>query len=183
MAQMLPMVVNKRPNDWDIHLTHVKFAYNNSLCAATGCPREVYMDRLPRLLLTIFEHHCTPGTTKAPPSITWNTPPSPPTASGGRMSWYVNNTLSWSLAWSVVTRRSQTPSNISLPTPSVAGYGFTTPPIFAKVPNLAQTRRFLRRSCRSTGPVLSKYYLSAPRPSTARRTAALRPLIALLGSP
>jgi len=36
MAQMLAMVVNEQQNDWDAHLPHVEFAYNNSVSAATG---------------------------------------------------------------------------------------------------------------------------------------------------
>ena len=36
MAQMLAMVDNERQDDWDIHLPHVEFAYNNSVSAATG---------------------------------------------------------------------------------------------------------------------------------------------------
>ena len=36
MAQMLSMVVNEQQHDWDVHLPHVAFAYNNSVGAATG---------------------------------------------------------------------------------------------------------------------------------------------------
>ncbi|CAB1100714.1 unnamed protein product [Ectocarpus sp. CCAP 1310/34] len=55
MAQMLAMVVNKRQDDWDIHLPHVAFAYNNSVSAATGlAPNEVHMNRLPRLPMTVM---------------------------------------------------------------------------------------------------------------------------------
>ena len=54
---MLAMVVNKRQDDWDAHLPHVEFAYNNSVSAATGlAPNEVHMNRLPHLPLTVFEH-------------------------------------------------------------------------------------------------------------------------------
>ena len=57
MAQMLAMVVNERRDDWDAHLPHVEFSYNNSVRAATGlAPNEVYMNRGPRLPLTVFEH-------------------------------------------------------------------------------------------------------------------------------
>ena len=57
MAQMLAMVVNERQDDWDAHLPHVEFACNNSVSAATGtAPNEVHMNRLPHLLLTVFEH-------------------------------------------------------------------------------------------------------------------------------
>ena len=57
MAQMLAMVVNERQDDWDAHLPHVEFAYNNSVSAAAGlAPNEVHMNRLPRLPLTVFEH-------------------------------------------------------------------------------------------------------------------------------
>ena len=56
MVQMLAMVVNERQDDWDLHLPHVEFAYNNSVSAATGlAPNEVHMGRLPRLLLTVFD--------------------------------------------------------------------------------------------------------------------------------
>ena len=56
MAQILAMVVNELQDDWDLHLPHVEFAYNNSVSAATGlAPDEVHMGRLPRLPLTIFD--------------------------------------------------------------------------------------------------------------------------------
>ena len=53
---MLAMVVNEGQDDWDLHLSHVEFAYNNSVSAATGlAPNEVHMGRLPRLPLTVFD--------------------------------------------------------------------------------------------------------------------------------
>ena len=56
MAQMLAMVVNELQDDRDVQLPHVKFAYNNSIGAATGLePNEVHMGRLPRLPQTVFE--------------------------------------------------------------------------------------------------------------------------------
>ena len=56
MPQMLAMVVNERQDDWDLHLSHVEFAYNNSVSAATGlAPNEVHMDRFPRLPLMGFD--------------------------------------------------------------------------------------------------------------------------------
>ena len=56
MAQMLAMVCNEHQNDWDVHLPHVEYAYNNSVSAATGlAPNEVYIGRLPRLPLTVFD--------------------------------------------------------------------------------------------------------------------------------
>ena len=56
MAQMLAMVINERQDGWDLQLPHVEFAYNNSVSAATGlAPIEVYMGRLPRLPLMVFE--------------------------------------------------------------------------------------------------------------------------------
>ena len=48
VALMLSMVVNERQDDWDLHLPHVEFAFNNSVSAATGLvPNEVHMGRLP----------------------------------------------------------------------------------------------------------------------------------------
>ena len=56
MAQMLAMVYNEHQNDWDAHLPHVEYAYNNFVSAATGhAPNEVHIGRLPRLLLTVFD--------------------------------------------------------------------------------------------------------------------------------
>ena len=56
MAQMLAMFCNEHQNDWDIHLPHVEYAYNNSVSAATGlAPNEVHIGRLPRFPLTVFE--------------------------------------------------------------------------------------------------------------------------------
>ena len=49
-------MVVERQDDWDLRLPHVEFTYNNSVSAATGlAPNEVYMGRLPRLPLTVFE--------------------------------------------------------------------------------------------------------------------------------
>ena len=31
MAQMLAIVCNEHQNDWDVHLPHVEYAYNNSV--------------------------------------------------------------------------------------------------------------------------------------------------------
>ena len=56
MAQMLAMGCNEHQNDWDAHLPHVEYTYNNSVSAATGlAPNEVHIGRLPRLLLATFD--------------------------------------------------------------------------------------------------------------------------------
>ena len=56
MARRLAVVVNERQDDWDLHLPHVEFAYNNSVGAATGlAPSEVHMGRLLRLPVTVFD--------------------------------------------------------------------------------------------------------------------------------
>ena len=56
MAQMLATVCNEHQNDWDAHLPHVEYAYNNSVSVATGLAlNEVHVGRLPRLLLTVFD--------------------------------------------------------------------------------------------------------------------------------
>ena len=56
MAQMLAMVCNEHQNDWDAHLPHVEYAYNNSVSAATGlASNEVHIGRLPRLPLAVFD--------------------------------------------------------------------------------------------------------------------------------
>ena len=56
VANMLAMVVNERQDDWDVHLPHVEFAYNDSASTATGlAPNEGHMGRLQRLPLTVFD--------------------------------------------------------------------------------------------------------------------------------
>ena len=56
MAQMLAMVCNEHQNDWDVHLPHVEYAYNDSVSAATGlAPNEVHIGRLPRFPLAVFD--------------------------------------------------------------------------------------------------------------------------------
>ena len=56
MAQMLAMVCNEHQNDWDAHLPHVEYAYNNSVSAAIGfAPSEEHIGRLPRLPLVVFD--------------------------------------------------------------------------------------------------------------------------------
>ena len=48
MTQISAMVCNEHQNDWDVHLPHVEYAYNNSVSAATGhAPNEVHIGRLP----------------------------------------------------------------------------------------------------------------------------------------
>ena len=56
IAQMLAMICNEHQNTWDVHHPHVKYAYNNSVSAATGlAPNEVHVGRLPRLPLAVFD--------------------------------------------------------------------------------------------------------------------------------
>ena len=53
---MLSMVCNEHQNNWDAHLLHVEYAYNNSISAATGlASNEVHIGRLPRLPLAVFD--------------------------------------------------------------------------------------------------------------------------------
>ena len=53
---MQAMVVNRRQDDWDLHLRHVELVYNDSVNAATClAPNEVHMGRLRRLPLTVFD--------------------------------------------------------------------------------------------------------------------------------
>ena len=56
IAQMLVMVINEQQEDWDLHLPHIEFAYNNSVSAATGLTaNEVHMGRFPQLPRTVFD--------------------------------------------------------------------------------------------------------------------------------
>ena len=57
MARTLAVVVKNRQDDWDLQLSYVEFAYNNSVSAAKDlAPSEIQMGRLPRFPLTVFEH-------------------------------------------------------------------------------------------------------------------------------
>ncbi|CAB1107752.1 unnamed protein product [Ectocarpus sp. CCAP 1310/34] len=56
MAQMLAVVVNEQQHDWDVHLPHVEFAYNNSVNQSTGlAANEIHIGRIPRLPLSVFD--------------------------------------------------------------------------------------------------------------------------------
>ena len=62
LAQMLSSVVNDQQNDWDVHLPHIEFAYNNSVSAATGlAPNEIHIGHLPRFPIAILEHSTLAG--------------------------------------------------------------------------------------------------------------------------
>ena len=55
MAKIQAMVCNKQ-HDWDAHLFHVEYAYYNSASAARGlASNEVYIGRLPRPSLAVFD--------------------------------------------------------------------------------------------------------------------------------
>ena len=50
------MVCNEYQNDWDAHLSHVEYVYNNSASAATGlASNEVHIGRLTRPHLAVFD--------------------------------------------------------------------------------------------------------------------------------
>ena len=50
------MVCNEHQNDWDVHLPHIEYAYNNSISAAMGfAPNEAHLGILLRLPLTVFD--------------------------------------------------------------------------------------------------------------------------------
>ena len=56
MAKRLAMVCNEHQNDWDAHLSHVEYTYNNSAIAATGLTsNEIHIGCLPRLPLAVFD--------------------------------------------------------------------------------------------------------------------------------
>lgn len=57
MPQMLACVVNERQDDWDEHLPHVEFSYNNSVLSATGLgPNEINLGRLPYFSIAGCQH-------------------------------------------------------------------------------------------------------------------------------
>lgn len=54
---MLAESVNERQHDWDLHLPHVRFAYNNTVSAAAGlAPNQGHIGRLPRFPMAIFDN-------------------------------------------------------------------------------------------------------------------------------
>ncbi|CAB1107844.1 unnamed protein product [Ectocarpus sp. CCAP 1310/34] len=57
MAHMLAVVVSEQQNDWDVHLPHVEFSYNNSVNQSTGLAlNEIHIGRIPRLPLSVFDY-------------------------------------------------------------------------------------------------------------------------------
>lgn len=68
MVQMLAMAVERR-DDWDVHLPHVKFAYNKAVSAVTGLPpNQVHMSLQRRFPKMIPDNVCTLGATRAFPA-------------------------------------------------------------------------------------------------------------------
>ena len=62
MPQMLAVVVSERQDDWDLQLSHVEFAYTNSVSAATGLVLNgVHIGRRPRPPLMVFESNVVAG--------------------------------------------------------------------------------------------------------------------------
>ena len=56
LAQMLSLVISEQQDDWDEWLPYAVQAYNNSVSAATGlAPNEIYLERMPRLPMTIID--------------------------------------------------------------------------------------------------------------------------------
>ena len=85
MAQLLAMVCNEHQNDWDVHLLHVEYAYNNSVSAATGlAPNEVHLERLPIAYTVVLMRALT--ATSSP------TPTSPASCNKELMNSCANNT-------------------------------------------------------------------------------------------
>ena len=158
MAQMLAMVVNERRDDWDAHLPHVEFSYNNSVRAATGlAPNEVYMNRGPRLPLTVFEHPYARGHQGlARDQLEYVDL----AADHQRRSFALvrNTTRSmWPASNAEILRCPTGSSNVQFTT-SVAGCGSTTPPLpSGKAPKREQTPRSSKRSSRSTGRGHSRF--------------------------
>lgn len=128
IPQIPEMVVTERQVDWHAHLPHVESAYNFSSSTGTGlAPNEAHMNRAPRFPLTIFGHHYARGHQ----SFALDRLKYCDVAAGRQQRGYAlarkQHALTASLAWSAVTQRSPEHSNDPLRTPSVAGYGFTTP--------------------------------------------------------
>lgn len=57
MTEMLEMTFNELQNHSDVPLPHVQFSGINSVRAAAGLAREVYMNGVSGLPLSTFDHH------------------------------------------------------------------------------------------------------------------------------
>ena len=152
MAQMLAMVCNEHQNDWDVHLPHVEYAYNNSVSAATGlAPNEVHMGRLPRLPLTVFDRsyggmHQNLDSTNSPIATL------PASVNNEHTNLCENNTPSPSLGLTGAAPPSPMPSSAAPNTRLVDRSGYTTPPPpSAKRCVKTPTTKFSKRNSRSTG--------------------------------
>ena len=136
MAQML---VNERQDNWDAHLPHVEFAYNNSVSAATRLAHnEMHMNHLSRLPITVFEHPyariCRPGCRPRATLVHRG-------AGTTRAQYFAR----------VERRTSGSDGLKQLPlTPSVAGCGSTTL-------KRARTSRFSKRNSHSSGRGHSRF--------------------------
>lgn len=56
MAKMLDMAVNGNQDALGLHLPRVELSYDDSVSTPTGlAPNEMYMGRLPSLLITVYD--------------------------------------------------------------------------------------------------------------------------------
>ena len=174
MAQMLAMVCNEHQNDWGAHLSHVEYAYNNSVNAATGlAPNEVHIERLPRLPRAVLTAP-TAESTRALTATTSFIATSPVNGNNEPTSSFPNRTPSQWPASTGATPPSRTRSWADPNTSLEAGYGYTTqPPQPDKDCAKAPITKFSRRNFLSTGQAPSKSLLLVPPRHTANPTDAL----------
>ena len=181
MAQIMVMIFIERQNDWDVHLPHVEFTYNNSVSAATGLvPNEMHMNCLPHLPLTIVEHRYARGHQR----LTRDRLERCDLAADRQWRAYALVREQHAITVSRVEHRNSRLSNALKQhlTYTVGGWVCSTTPKlpFAGEPNPAPMQRFSRQNYRLTGRVISTFKPSVPRPRTPCRTVAPGRLIASL---
>ena len=157
MPDMLAMVVNELHKNWNEHLSHVDFAYNNSVSTAAGfAPNEAHVGRLCASLSRFSNAPGSSATTACPattsPTATWR-----PTASSARTISSVNTMPSQLLAWNAATQPSPTHCVQFPKSTLVAGCerSIRLPPS-VKAPTQTRTPRSSRPSSRLTGRAPTK---------------------------
>ena len=153
MAQMLAMICNEHQNDWDVHLPHVEYAYNNSVSAATGlAPNEVHMERLPRASLSPSSTDRMAVCTRTLTATNSPIATLPASVKNEHTNLCENSTPSPSPELMGVTPPSPMPYSAAPNTRLADGFESTTPPpLSAKGCGKTPTTKFLERNSHSTG--------------------------------
>ena len=128
MAQMLAMVCNEHQNDWNVHLLHVEYTYNNSVSSATGFAPMKFTSDVSRAFPSPSSNDRTIVAIRASIAINSPSATSLATDNDALMKSCANSTPSPLLGSMGATPLSQMIFSVAPNTRLADGYGSTIPP-------------------------------------------------------